>query len=145
MNKKKKPALGASASIKTKQFAGGKSKGFDVFNSTENTTKIQCHKCSPPLSKVQGEVRLCAECRAESAQTAQAFFDNFRRHRKTIKLDCYCYACDTPKSSAMMSRLIPICRKCAGELKAKGATAQSNFMSRATNNFLKGLKRAAAL
>ncbi len=109
---------------------GGKFNGFDVFNHTENSEKIQCPKCNPPLSKPRGEIRLCGGCQAEAAQTATAFFDNFRQHRKVIRLDCYCFACNTPKSAAVMSKILPICRSCANELKAKSETARNNFVER---------------
>ncbi len=118
----------------------GKFKGFDVFDSIENPQKIQCQKCNPTISKPHNPAKLCENCEAEQEQTATTFFDNFRRHRKVIKLDCFCFACGTPKSKSMMSKVLPICRTCAGELKTKGATAQSNFIARTLNNFHKKLK-----
>lgn len=121
---------------------GGNQNGFDISNNIENPEKIQCSKCSPPLSKPRGEIRLCGDCQAEAAQTATAFFDNFRQHHKVIVLDRFCFACNTAKSSAMMSKVLPICRGCAGELKLKGATAKNNFIARTLNNFHKKLKGA---
>ncbi|MDQ3748663.1 MAG: hypothetical protein M3367_06585 [Acidobacteriota bacterium] len=120
----------------------GKFNGFDVFNHTENSEKIQCDKCKPKNSKPSGVIKLCANCEAERKETATVFFDNFRRHCRVIKLDRFCFSCDTPKSSAMMSKVLPICRGCAGELKIKGATARNNFIARTLNNFHRKLKGA---
>ncbi len=122
--------------------AGGIEKHFDVFNYAENGNEKQCLKCNPPLHKLNGAIKLCANCEAERQETATAFFENFRRYRRVVRLDCYCFACNSPKSKAMMSKVLPICRGCAGELKLKGATAKNNFIARTLNNFHKKLKGA---
>jgi len=122
------------------EYLAGNSNGLSVFDYAENNDKKQCNLCNPPISRPRGATELCANCEAEQKQSATNFFDNFRRHRKVIKLDRYCFACATPKSEARMSKIVPICRICAGELQAKGATAQNNFIARAVNNFHKKLK-----
>ena len=145
MCKKKKVGNGANRSdLKPKIYinAGAINKCFSISDSTENSQKTQCFKCNPPLHKPSGAMKLCPNCEAEAQQTATAFFDNFRRHRTVYKLDRYCFACNSPKSKAMMSKVLPICRGCAGELKLKGATAKNNFIARTLNNFHKKLKGA---
>ncbi len=122
--------------------AGGIAKGFDVFNYAENGGEKQCQKCNPPLHKLNGAIKLCANCESEQKQTVTTFFNNFRRHHKVIKLDRYCFACSSPKSEAMMSNQLQICRICADKLKSKGATAQNNFIARTLNNIHKKLKGA---
>ena len=141
MNRKEKAGTGTTvASFGNQSFAGGKQKAFDVFNYAENGNEKQCLKCNPPLHKLNGAIKLCANCEAERQETATAFFENFRRYRRVVSLDCYCFACNSPKSKAMMSKVLPICRGCAGELKSKGATAKNNFIARTLNNFHKKLK-----
>jgi hypothetical protein len=125
--------------------AGGIEKSFDVFHDTETAAKLQCLKCNPPLVKPHGAPKLCPSCQIETDQTTEMFFNNFKRHRRIYKLDCLCFGCKARKTSAMMSKIFSTCRCCADELKAKGATAQSNFISRATNNFFRELKRAVTI
>ena len=122
---------------------GGKYQGFDVFDNTEKPEKIQCDKCNPPTVKSKGKVQLCAECRSEQNETAELLLANFQRHCKIIKLDCFCFSCEKPKTAAMMAKRFPICRKCADELKGKGAVAARNFINRAVNNFHKGIREVA--
>lgn len=125
------------------EHLAGDSNGLSAFDSTQNHKNLQCGKCNPPIYKRSGAIKLCANCEAEAAQTAAAFFDNFRQHRKVTRLDCYCFACSTPKSSAVMSKVLPICRCCAGELKSKNATAKNKIIALTLNNFLKKLKGGA--
>jgi len=131
MNEQNKRSV-RSAPSKPKNYinAGANNKHFGISDSTENAQKIQCQNCNPPLNKPPGATELCVNCEAEQKQTAITFFDNFRRHRKIVRLDCWCYSCNQPKSSAMMSKSLPICRLCANEMKTKGATAQNNFVEK---------------
>ncbi len=145
MNQKEKTGTAATVtSFKPKTYinVGTDNKCFGISDSTENTQKIQCQKCNPPLNKPPGATELCANCEAEEKQTATAFFDNFRRHRTVYKLNRYCFSCSEWKTEAMMSKQLQICRICAGELKTRGATARSNFIARTLNNFHKKLKEA---
>lgn len=144
MNKKKTQRVTTEGLSKNRNFnnAGSIAKCFDIFDFTEKRQEIQCQKCNPLISKPSGAVKLCANCEAESKETATVFFDNFRQHRRIIKLNRYCFACSSPKSEAMMSKVLPICSGCAGELRAKGATARNNFIARTLNNFHKKLKGA---
>ncbi len=125
--------------------AGANNKCFGISDSIENAQKIQCCKCNPPLSEPRGKAKLCPNCEAEQKQTAITFFDNFRRHRKIVRLDCWCYSCNQPKSSAMMSKSLPICRLCANEMKIKGATAQNNFVEKVKASVGRRLKAVVAL
>ncbi len=144
MNKIKRAGYGGDRSDSNQKVihAGGISKPFDVLNSNQHRSETQvfCDKCNPTTSKPNGVMKLCANCEAERQETATAFYDNFRRYRRIVKLDRHCFACNSPKSSAKMSKFLPICRGCAGELKLKGATARSNFIARTLNNFHKKLK-----
>lgn len=124
--------------------ASGIEKHFDVFNYAENGNEKQCYKCSPPLSEPRGKAKLCPNCEAEQKQAAITFFDNFRRHRKIVRLDCWCYSCNQPKSSAMMSKSLPICRLCANEMKTKGVTAQNNFVEKVKASVGRRLKAVVA-
>ncbi len=136
----KRSATNAPSKPKIYINAGADNKCFGISDSTETAQKMQCFKCNPPLHKPPGAMKLCPNCEAEAEQTAITFFDNFRYHHKVIKLDRYCFACSSPKSEAMMSNQLQICRICADKLKSKGATAQNNFIAHALNNFHKKLK-----
>jgi hypothetical protein len=121
----------------------GHSNGFTVSNIAENAEKLQCESCNPTMHKPSGDLKLCADCETKTEQAAIGFFSNFRRHRKIVRLDCYCFACCSPKSAAMMSKRLPICRTCASEVQSKGVIAQSNFIARTLNNFHKKLREVA--
>lgn len=121
------------------------SNGFDVLDYAQNIANLQCYKCNPAFVKPPGDLKLCEKCALETEQTENAFLDNFRRHRKVVKLDCFCFGCSNPKSSVMMSKVLPICRSCASEVQTKGAAARNNFINRAVNNFYRKLRRAAVV
>ncbi len=56
-------------------------------------------------------------------------------------LRCFiCINCQKPRTPKRMSGFINICRNCIQDAKEKGKIAQSNFINRAVNNFLKSLK-----
>lgn len=63
--------------------------------------------------------------------------------RKVVKC-VRCAGCGKPHAPSKMSILYPVCRKCLGEVRDKGVRAQSNFISRAVNNFQIFLKGAIA-
>ncbi len=123
--------------------AGADNKCFGISDSTENVEKVQCQKCNPPLSKLRGAFRPCADCRNETERTATAFFDNFRRHRKVIPLDRFCDNCEKPKTSAMMSKRFSICRQCADKLKTTTGAAHNRIIAQILNNIHKRLKTVA--
>jgi len=145
MNKNKKAQRVTTEGLSRNQNqinAGGIEKHFDVFNYAENGNEKQCQKCNPPLHKPSGAMKFCQNCEAEAEQTAQTFFSNFKKHRTIKKLDCRCGYCSKPKTAAMMSKRLPICRICENDLKSKGATAQNLFIARTLNNIHKKLKEA---
>ncbi len=133
--------------LENQLIAGGNQSDF-VFDCRENHQQnqaIKCDLCNPSLEKPRGAAKLCPKCEVDRERTAQTFFENFKKHGRVYKLDCFCFACNSRKTSAMMAKIIPICRKCADELKTKGTIAQSNFISRATNNFLREIKKAVTV
>lgn len=142
--KEKTGTVATVTSFKPKIYinAGANNKCFSISDSTENTKKIQCQKCNPPLNKPPGATELCANCEAEEKQTAQTFFNNFKKHRTIKKIDCRCDHCNKPKAATMMSKRLPICRICENDLKSKGATAQNLFIARTLNNIHRKLKEA---
>ena len=123
---------------------GGKSSGFDVFNSTEKAEKSQCSKCNPPLVLPKGEMIFCSDCRAEENAMRHTLLENFRRHRKVFILDRECVSCRKPKTGAMMVKRQNICRLCFAKISQSRGAVQSRMISSAVNNQYKRLREVVS-
>ena len=126
-----------------KNTFSGKFQGFDISDFTENTKKSQCLRCNPPFVKPRGAAKFCADCKADGEQLETALVTNFQKHRKIVLLDRWCGGCDTMKTSAMMSKKLEICRKCAEMLKTTTGAEQRRIIAHILHNTEKKLRRAA--
>jgi hypothetical protein len=67
--------------------------------------------------------------------------EHLRRNKKIVRTQI-CLGCGKPKAPAKFSVFYGVCKSCLQEAKAKGKTAQSNFIARTVNNLHKNLRGA---
>jgi hypothetical protein len=76
----------------------------------------------------------------EEQEVLQEKLTNHLCRNKKIVRTQICLGCGKPKASAKFSVFYGVCKSCLQEAKAKGKTAQSNFIARTVNNLHKNLR-----
>jgi hypothetical protein len=71
----------------------------------------------------------------------QKLTEHLEQNKKIIRTQI-CFGCGKPKASEKFSVFYGVCKSCLSEAKAKGKTAQSNFIARTVNNLHRNLRGA---